>query len=132
MKLKLKRIFFGEDYTIGKLYINDEYFCDVLEDKVRPDGVKVFGQTAIPVGTYKVIMNMSTRFKKIMPLLLNVPNFEGIRIHSGNTDEDTHGCLLLGKNTVKGKVTDSKNTCARFYALLSIALKTEDCWIIIE
>lgn len=132
MKLELKRTYFGEDYTIGKLYINDEYFCDTLEDKVRPDGVKVYGETAIPSGKYKVIMNMSNRFKKIMPLLLNVPNFEGIRIHSGNTDVDTHGCLLLGKNTIKGKVTDSKNTCSRFYALLAIALKSEECWITIE
>lgn len=132
MKLELKRTYFGEDYTIGKLYINDEYFCDTLEDKVRPDGVKVYGETAIPAGKYKVIMNMSNRFKKIMPLLLNVPNFEGIRIHSGNTDVDTHGCLLLGKNTIKGKVIDSKNTCTRFYALLAIALKSEECWITIE
>lgn len=120
MKLTLNRIYKAPTYTIGKLFIDGIYFCDVLEDVVRDinkdgdlldDGEqKVYGQTAIPYGTYKVILNLSNRFKRIMPLLLNVPHFEGIRIHSGNTDKDTHGCLLVGKNTVKGKVTESKKT----------------------
>lgn len=84
MKLELYRKFLGKDYTIGKLYINGDYFCDVLEDTVRPEGVKLYGKTAIPYGTYDIILTYSPRFKQKLPLLLNVPNFEGIRIHSGN------------------------------------------------
>ena len=114
MKLKLERIYKAPTYTIGKLYIDGKLFCDTLEDVVRADGVKVYGETAIPSGTYKVILNVSNRFKRLMPLLLNVPMFEGIRIHEGNTDKDTHGCILVGKNTVKGKVTESKVTFAAF------------------
>lgn len=84
MKLELYRKFLGKDYTIGKLFINGEYFCDTLEDTVRPEGEKILGKTAIPYGTYDIILTMSPKFKRILPLLLNVPNFEGVRIHSGN------------------------------------------------
>lgn len=108
MKLKLQRIFKAETYTIGKLFIDGVYFCDTLEDKVRD--VKIKGITAIPTGKYKVKITMSNRFKKLMPLLIDVPNFEGIRIHSGNTSEDTGGCILVGKNSETGKVTNSRNT----------------------
>jgi len=121
MKLKVERIYKAPTYTIGKLYIDGQLFCDTLEDAVRPDGVKVYGKTAIGKGIYKVILNVSNRFKILMPLLLNVPNFEGIRIHAGNTDKDTHGCLLVGKNTVKGKVTDSKKTFAELMSVLKLA-----------
>lgn len=108
MKLKLQRIFKAETYTIGKLFIDGVYFCDTLEDKVRD--VKIKGITAIPTGKYKVKITMSNRFKKLMPLLIDVPNFEGVRIHSGNTSEDTEGCILVGKNSETGKVTNSRNT----------------------
>lgn len=108
MKLKLQRIFKAETYTIGKLFIDGVYFCDTLEDKVRD--VKIKGVTAIPTGKYKVKITMSNRFKKLMPLLIDVPNFEGVRIHSGNTSEDTEGCILVGKNSETGKVTNSRNT----------------------
>lgn len=121
MKLKLNRKFKGEKYTIGDLYIDNVLYSNVLEDTVRvlkdlnKDGDfddvnegKVYGKTAIPAGTYKVIITYSNRFKRDLPLLVGVPGFDGIRIHSGNTDEDTHGCLLIGKNTEKGKVTESK------------------------
>lgn len=105
MKLLLKRIFKGETYTVGKLYIDGKYFCDTLEDKVRE--VKIKNETAIPAGTYKVIVNMSPRFKRLLPRLLDVPGFEGILIHRGNTDKDTSGCILVGENKVKGKVINS-------------------------
>lgn len=121
MKLKLDRIYKAPTYTIGKLYIDGKLFCDTLEDVVRPDGVKVYGETAIPAGTYKVILNMSNRFKRIMPLLLNVPMFEGIRIHEGNSSADSSGCILVGKNTAKGKVTDSKKTFAELMSVLKLA-----------
>ena len=108
MKLKLVREHGTKDYTHGKLYIEGIYFCDTIEDEERD--VKVQDKTAIPLGTYKVIINMSNRFKKLMPLLLNVPNFTGIRIHSGNTKDDTEGCILVGKKLRDGFVGSSRAT----------------------
>lgn len=108
MKIVLKRIFEGKQYTIGQMYINGKYFCDTLEDVVRPAGEKVYGKTAIPEGIYEVFLTMSKRFKKLMPLLSKVPNFTGVRIHSGNTAKDTDGCILVGKNKEKGKVVESR------------------------
>lgn len=105
MELLLKRIFKGPQYTIGKLYVNGKYFCDTLEDVVRE--IKIPNETAIPFGTYKVIVNMSPRFKRLLPRLLNVPGFDGILIHRGNTPSDTSGCILVGENKVKGKVINS-------------------------
>ena len=122
MELLLKRIYKGNKYTIGKLYIDGEWFCDTIEDVVRnlpkdcpytPKGrnckckEKVYGETAIPAGTYKVILSYSNRFKRILPELLNVPHFLGIRIHRGNTEQDSAGCIILGENKVKGKVINS-------------------------
>ena len=114
MNITVKRTFKGPEYTIGKLYIDGAYFCDTLEDTVRPAGVKIASKTAIPAGTYKVKKTMSPRFKKILPEILNVPNFSGVRIHSGNTAADTDGCLLLGLNRAKGQVLCSKNAMAFF------------------
>lgn len=119
MKMKLKRTFKGAEYTIGKLYLNDEYFCDTLEDVVRPEGRKVAGKTAIPTGEYKVVLTESKRFKKLLPLLINVPNFTGVRIHSGNTHHDTEGCILVGENKVKGRVINSRATMNRLMAQLT-------------
>ena len=103
--LNLKRTYPKENYTIGELYIEGEYFCDTLEDTVRDE--KIAGQTAIPYGKYEIIVNRSPRFKRDLPLLLEVPNFEGIRIHRGNTAKDTSGCILVGENKVVGKVINS-------------------------
>ena len=114
MKVEIKRTFKGVEYTVGKLYIDGAYFCDTLEDTVRPNGQKIAGKTAIPAGTYRVKKTMSPRFKTILPEILNVPNFTGVRIHSGNTAKDTDGCLLLGLNKAKGQVLCSKNTMAVF------------------
>lgn len=116
MELKLKRRFFGETYTIGTLYIDGERFCDTLEDRNRDldrsgkfegDEKKVYSQTAIPFGTYDVVVNYSPKFKRKLPMLINVPHFEGILIHRGNTAKDSAGCILVGENKVKGKVIDS-------------------------
>ena len=108
MNISLNRIAKKSKYTIGKLYIDGEYFCDTIEDTDRGltqtmtdaqiKSKKVYGQTAIPTGTYRVIISYSIKFKRQMPLLLNVPGFLGIRIHSGNTEKDTEGCLIVGKN----------------------------------
>lgn len=110
MKVTVKRIFKGPEYTIGKMYINNEYFCDTLEDVVRAEGVKIAGKTAIPAGTYKLRKTYSPRFNKILPLIQDVPGFEGVRIHAGNTAADTEGCILVGENKVKGKVINSRAT----------------------
>jgi hypothetical protein len=136
MKLELKRTFFAENYTIGKLSIDGVLFCDTLEDKNRDlnkDGdlkdkgeTKVFGQTAIPFGTYEIIMNESQRFKRKMPLLLNVPSFAGIRIHSGSKAEHSHGCILVGKNTIKGGLTNSKAFEVKLYEILNKAFDNKE------
>lgn len=101
--LKVIRKHFTEKSTIGELYLNDQFVCYTLEDfdRLSLGQPKVYGETAIPQGAYKMIINMSNRFKVSLPLLLNVPGFEGVRIHPGNTDKDTHGCILVGmtKNT---------------------------------
>lgn len=80
--------------TMGKLMIDGVFECYTLEDVVRP--VKIAGETAIPAGTYKVIIDMSNRFKRLLPLVVDVPGFAGIRIHPGNTARDTEGCILVG------------------------------------
>ena len=90
-----------------------------MEDTVRDE--KIAGKTAIPEGTYEVVVNRSPRFKRDLPLLLNVPNFEGIRIHRGNTAKDTNGCILVGENKVKGKVINS----TKYERLLTAILKRE-------
>lgn len=132
MKLKLRRVALKDTYTIGRLYIDNKYFCDTLEDKVRDlnkNGVfdageyKVYGETAIPYGTYEVKWTYSPKFKKYMPLLCNVPSFSGIRIHEGNTAKDTLGCVLVGENKVKGKVLNSRATVAKLYPLIKEACK---------
>ena len=130
MKLKLIRTWYADTYTIGKLYIDGVYFADTLEDKNRDvdkNGIfnngekKVYGKTCIPFGTYKVILSMSSKFKKILPLLLNVPQFDGIRIHSGNTDEDSSGCILVGINDIKGRISKSTITLNSLMTKLSKA-----------
>lgn len=125
MELLLKRVFLGETYTIGKLYIDGVKFCDTLEDKVRPYGEKVYGETAIPYGEYKVIITYSQRFKRPLPLLLNVPMFEGIRIHPGNTAVDTHGCILVGVNDSKGRISQSKFTFYQLFKKMTDSKQTE-------
>lgn len=110
LNLRVERLWLNEDYTIGRMFIDDKYFCNTLEDKVRDltKEKKVPEHTAIPYGKYKVVITYSAKFKKDLPLLLNVPYFEGIRIHAGNTADDSAGCILLGENKVKGKVLNSR------------------------
>lgn len=119
--LYLKRVAYRDTYTIGKLYVNGQYFCDTLEDCYRGDHLdktKIKGKTAIPRGTYRGIFNYSPKFKKYLPLLMDVPYFTGIRIHSGNTAEDTEGCILVGQNLVVGKVLNSRITYNKLAAAL--------------
>lgn len=116
MELLLKRKYLKNNYTIGHLYLNNKYYCDVIEDTLRDFNkngtfdcgeLKISGHTAIPYGTYEVKVTYSPRFKRDLPLLLNVKHFEGIRIHRGNTEKDSSGCLIPGENKKKGMVLNS-------------------------
>lgn len=135
MEIRVRRIALKDTYTIGKMYINGEYVCDVLEDKVRDvnkngvfdnDETKVVGRTAIPYGTYEITMDVkSTKFSDFeqypwakeydgyLPRLTNVPLFVGVLLHVGNSDVDSSGCLLVGENKVVGKVINSTITFRR-------------------
>lgn len=117
MNLTLVREIFSDKSTIGSLLDEEgEFICYTLEDRVREDPnkmtvvneAKVYGETAIPSGTYKVIVTWSPRFKRQLPLLIGVPGFEGIRIHTGNTDKDTEGCILVGMQRGKDIIYDSR------------------------
>lgn len=110
MILTLRRIAMKPTYTIGRLYVDGERFCDTIEDRVRKSGEKVPGETAIPAGTYKVVITRSPKYRKDLPLLLNVPGFAGVRIHSGNTAKDSEGCIIVGKNDRVGWVSNSRVT----------------------
>ena len=134
MELKVQRIAKKPTYTIGMLYIDGEKFCDTLEDRVRDlsKEPKIKGQTAIPAGRYRIYLTYSPRFKRILPLLDNVPQFTGVRIHRGNTHKDTEGCILVGYNREVGKVLDSAATEQRLMAVLQNAVnKGEQIYITI-
>ena len=123
MNLTLIRQIFTDKSTIGSLYIDGKFECYTLEDTVRPPGIKIPGATAIPYGSYEVIIDYSKRFARNMPHLLNVPMFEGIRIHSGNTSADTEGCILIGTSKGKDIIYESKAAFAKFYPKLEEGLK---------
>lgn len=132
MKLTLKRIALKPTYTIGRLSVNGERLCDTIEDRVRGRGeMKVPGETAIPYGRYKVTLKVrSPKFSSYrqyqfcggyLPRLLNVPGFEGVLIHIGNTADDSSGCILVGENKAVGRVINSTDTFRRLYELLKEA-----------
>ena len=133
MNIQLKRIAKKKTYTVGKLYLDGVYFCDTIEDKDRGlnqtmsindiKKKKVYGKTAIPTGTYKIVIDYSNRFKKNMAHILNVPGYEGIRIHTGNSAKDSLGCIIVGKNKVVGKVIESRNTYNQLFPILQKAFK---------
>ena len=129
MELKLIRETRTDDSTIGKMYINEIYHCYTLEDKER--AVKVQNVTAIPKGKYEVIVNFSNRFQQQMPLLLNVPNFEGVRIHWGNYSKDTEGCILLGTSKSVNMIGNSRVAYAKFMSIINKVAKTEKIFITI-
>lgn len=140
MKILLKRTAKKPTYTIGKIYVDGQYVCDCIEDKDRGlkqsmtleqiNKLKVYGQTAIPTGEYKVTLNVispkyskSTWYKQNangarVPRILNVKGFDGVLIHTGNTAEDSHGCIIIGQNKEVGKVINSKETFKKFYQIL--------------
>lgn len=119
MDLSLIRRTFTDRSTIGDLSIDGAFECFTLEDCVRE--VKIPGKTAIPYGRYHVVIDYSLRFKRLLPLLLDVPGFTGIRIHPGNTDADTEGCILVGLTEGRDSIGNSR---AAFNALFQ-KLQTE-------
>lgn len=149
MKLQLKRRYKGANYTIGDLYIDGKWFSNTLEDTDRNltstmskdeiAKIKVYGKTAIPTGTYVIDMNIvSPKFGKRswaqpyggkVPKLLDVPGYDGVLIHPGNTADDTSGCILVGENKVKGQVIESQNT---FHKLMNILKEDKSITITIE
>jgi hypothetical protein len=142
MILELNRKTRTSKSTIGELLINGEFFCYVLEDMDRGlhsslsvteiSQRKVYAETAIPSGTYKVVITFSPRFKEYMPLLLNVKGFQGIRIHSGNTASHSEGCLICGMTTSKDFVGQSKIAYSKLMAKLKKVEKTEEIFISIK
>lgn len=132
MNLKILRKEFTPASTIGDLYVDSHFFCFTLEDVARETGVKIPGKTAIPPGQYEVVIDFSNRFQKNMPHILNVPMFDGIRIHAGNTAADTEGCPLLGMTKDKDFVGKSKLAFEAFMPRLSEGLRTGKVFITIE
>jgi len=118
----LHRKTFTNKSTIGELHLDKSFQCYTLEDTVR-HGPKVYGQTAIPAGRYEIIINFSNRFQRPMPLFLNVPDFMGVRIHPGNTDKDTFGCILVGETVMDDFVGYSKDAFASLYPKIEEKVK---------
>lgn len=138
MELVIDRKWKKDEYTISNLYVDGSKVCNVIEDKDRGldqnmpldeiKKLKVYGKTAIPTGRYKVVFAASNRFgnssyamNKLIPYVQNVKGFSDIRMHAGNTDKDTEGCLLLGKNDVVGKVTNSQYWCKKVFERMYLA-----------
>lgn len=139
MNLRLERARSSATFTMGKLFVDNIYFCDTLEDVVREDPnpntpaneAKVYGETAIPPGRYRVVIDWSVKFKKFLPKLLNVAGFEAIRIHSGNTPKDTLGCILVGIEEIPGILAYGSRAMAnKLFEKIQAALdKGEEVWI---
>lgn len=128
--LLLKRKWLTPNSTIGELSLDGKFLCFILEDTVRPEKIK--GKTAIPAGRYQIIITPSNRFKRDLPLLLNVPNYEGIRIHVGNVPENTEGCLLPGVERGKDQVIASRIAFDKLFSTIRVLLKKGELWIEIE
>ncbi|HEV7570926.1 MAG TPA: DUF5675 family protein [Thermoanaerobaculia bacterium] len=130
MEMQVTRQTFTDESTIGELTIDGVHQCFTLEDKVREQ--KVFGETAIPAGRYEVVVNFSNHFQKMLPELVAVPNFEGVRIHSGNTAKDTEGCILVGVTKGTNVVSNSKDAFNVLFAKIQAAAAQEKVFIEIK
>jgi hypothetical protein len=135
MLLRVLRTDFTNQSSVGELHVDGQFYCYTLEDVDRGLTAampladilarKQFAQTAIPTGNYEVVLNWSNRFQQVMPLLLRVPGWEGVRIHSGNFAKQTEGCILLGKLKLPDMVGQSNATFAAFLSLLKKTAKVE-------
>jgi hypothetical protein len=121
LEILIRREIYTGRSTIGRLFINGEFECYTLEDCRRAPGTKLAGATCIPAGTYALAINYSRRFAQLMPQLLEVPGFEGIRIHAGNTDGDTQGCILVGQSCTTDFVGNSRAAYRKLFARLQAA-----------
>lgn len=130
MLIELKRTIITPTFTGGELFINGQLKYYTCEDPVRDK--KIPGSTAIPKGKYKVIITFSNRFQKHLPLLLDVPNFQGVRIHAGNSPADTEGCVLIGLTRSKGGILNSRAAMADFMPILKSGLAGGDVWLSIS
>ena len=125
MELRLERKVFSKQTTIGELSINGKFFCFTLEDRVRDAGVKIKGKTAIAPGKYRLALTFSNRFQRVLPLLVDVPQFEGVRIHAGNVAADTEGCILVGLSRGADWIGNSRDAMAGLMKRLQSAAKRE-------
>jgi hypothetical protein len=123
MNLTLIRKYPAADCIVGELFIDGKFECFTLEDIERP--LKIAGVTAIPRGHYEIVITYSARFKKPLPLLLNVPNFDGVRIHTGNTALNTEGCILVGKSKTENSVLQSRDAFNILFPKLQQAASKE-------
>lgn len=142
MVVTIWRKYRKDGYTIGRVYIDGVFFCNSLEDTDR--GLeqymsvgeimtkKLAGQTAIPAGDYKIARTYSPRFKRLVPQIMNVKGFAGVRVHAGNTAADTEGCVLLGDNTQVGRLANSRKRVTEFETKLQIAGGTADLHIVYD
>jgi hypothetical protein len=130
MEMQVTRQTFTDKSTIGELTIDGVHQCFTLEDKVRDQ--KVFGETAIPAGRYEVVVNFSNHFQKMLPELVAVPDFEGVRIHSGNTDKDTEGCILVGKIKGTDEISESRDAFKTLFEKIQAAAAQEKVFIEIK
>jgi len=119
MDIVVKRLHRTKKSTIGELFVDGKFECYTLEDIERE--VKIKSETAIAKGKYKVIINQSNRFKRLLPLLLNVPNFEGVRIHSGNSNHDTEGCILVGRTRSLDYIGQSRLAFDKLFKKMQLA-----------
>lgn len=141
MEIEVTRKKFNDNCTLGELLVDGLFFCYTLEDMDRdlmqsdtPEyikKIKVNGSTAIPYGRYEVSITYSNRFGKPLPLIMNVPGFEGIRIHSGNKSSDTEGCLLVGDVMKEDEIQDSRRAFRRLFALIQEELLKAKVYILI-
>ncbi len=125
MKLRVTRTVLGQDFTFGLLLVDGKQFCNTLEPTDRnleQGGAKVKGSTAIPCGTYKVAWTYSNKYRKKMPELLDVPQFEGVRIHGGNTSKDSEGCILVGDGDGFDKLKNSTAKKDALWAMIEQAI----------
>lgn len=146
MEITVLRKEWTDKSTIGDMIIDDKFYCYTLEDVDRQfvysgkkgcekkfwrKNLKVYGRTAIPYGRYEIIINWSNKFQCPMPLLLNVPDYEGVRIHAGNTDADTEGCILVGSTQGKDFIGNSRSTFKSLFPIIRDALKVGKVWLTI-
>jgi hypothetical protein len=147
MELTLVRKYFKEKYTVGQLSIDGKYFCDTLEDKARelqdlnhdgdftdPGEGKIYGQTAIPCGRYRVVLGYWQKHKRYVPCLLAVPGFTGIMMHSGRNADHTLGCILVGENKLPGELINAPYTETSLTHKIRVAIRDrkEEVWITIK